>query len=235
MERIVKRFLLHSQRESDNAFEREFEELKQDLQTIRYEMLNDLRKSKEQNMQNVFLLHSGLSIIGEELFSYSKNSDIALKFGDYKLVGNQIKNIFEDDLNNEARLFHGARIISDNPNKQVYTVSNTVNGSASGLRSPRNAIAYDQAESKDVTSKENSANLTSKRKKSTSFIESVNQLITNNDNNGFISIIDKVIESKAPDINSNTTSNMSVEDTEDAAQNKDVNFYGLKTIKEENY
>ena len=49
MQRIVKRFLLHKQRETDEVGETDFEELKQDLQMVRYEMINDLKKSREEH------------------------------------------------------------------------------------------------------------------------------------------------------------------------------------------
>jgi len=96
MQRIVKRFLLHSQRESDDNHERDFEELKQDLQMIRYEMLNDLKRSKEESYQSVSLIHAGLSIIGEEVFKNSTADNLS-RFTEYKSYGNDIKEMYQDE------------------------------------------------------------------------------------------------------------------------------------------
>jgi hypothetical protein len=96
MQRIVKRFLLHSQRESDDNHERDFEELKQDLQMIRYEMLNDLKRSKEESYQSVSLIHAGLSIIGEEVFKNSTPDNLS-RFSEYKSYGNEIKEMYQDE------------------------------------------------------------------------------------------------------------------------------------------
>ena len=74
MQRIVKRYLLHNQRESD-GFEKEFQELKQDLQMIRYEMMNDMKRTKDDTMHSQHLIQLGLNIIGEELFSRSNNEN----------------------------------------------------------------------------------------------------------------------------------------------------------------
>lgn len=64
MQRIVKRFLLHKQRETDEVGEADFDELKQDLQMVRYEMLNDLKRYREENNRNISLIHSGIVLLG---------------------------------------------------------------------------------------------------------------------------------------------------------------------------
>jgi hypothetical protein len=91
MQRIVKRFLLHKQRESDEIGEMDFDELKQDLQMIRFELLNDLRQSSEQTTRLVAQLQAGLALIGEEVLRNSANGNDALnKFRDYNNSNNNL-------------------------------------------------------------------------------------------------------------------------------------------------
>lgn len=83
MQRIVKRFLLHKQRESDEVGEADFEELKQDLQMVRYEMLNDLKRSHEETVRMISHLQAGLVTIGDEIFKDSSTEN-SLKFKELK-------------------------------------------------------------------------------------------------------------------------------------------------------
>ncbi len=64
MQRIVKRFLLHKQREKDEVGEADFDELKQDLQMVRYEMNNDLKRYREENYRLFTHIHSGIVLLG---------------------------------------------------------------------------------------------------------------------------------------------------------------------------
>jgi hypothetical protein len=83
MQRIVKRFLLHKQRESDEVGEADFDELKQDLQMVRFEMLNDLKRQHNETLNVVANMQAGLILMGDELFKDSK-SESALKFRELK-------------------------------------------------------------------------------------------------------------------------------------------------------
>jgi hypothetical protein len=65
MQRIVKRFLLHKQRETDEVSEADFDELKQDLQMVRYEMLNDLKRYREENYRLIAHIHDGILLLGK--------------------------------------------------------------------------------------------------------------------------------------------------------------------------
>ena len=65
MQRIVKRFLLHKQRETDEVGETDFDELKQDLQMVRYEMSNDLKRYREENYRLISHIHNGILLLGE--------------------------------------------------------------------------------------------------------------------------------------------------------------------------
>jgi hypothetical protein len=96
MQRIVKRFLLHNQRESD-GFEKEFQELKQDLQMIRYEMTNDLKRSKEDAYHCQHLIHAGLNVLGDEVFRESTNEDNLARFNEYKHFSQELNETFKED------------------------------------------------------------------------------------------------------------------------------------------
>jgi hypothetical protein len=88
MQRIVKRFLLHKQRENDEVNEMDLSELKQDLQMIRYEFNNDERRSKQELKNLLNHIDSGIKIIGQQMFRNSVNSDeLTLKFQNYISTG----------------------------------------------------------------------------------------------------------------------------------------------------
>lgn len=83
MQRIVKRFLLHKQRESDEIGEIDFAELKQDLQMVRFELLNDLKRFRDGNSRFMSHLTNGISIIGDEVFRGMKNENTD-RFAEFK-------------------------------------------------------------------------------------------------------------------------------------------------------
>ena len=84
MQRIVKRFLHHKQRENDEAKEVDLSELKQDLQMIRYEFNNDERRSKEELKNLLNHIDTGIKIIGQHVFQNSADGDeLSLKFRNY--------------------------------------------------------------------------------------------------------------------------------------------------------
>lgn len=68
MERIVKRFLLHNNREAEDTRESDFDELKQDVQSVRVELLKKLRHMHKDTAKYIKLLHDGVSMVGDSLF-----------------------------------------------------------------------------------------------------------------------------------------------------------------------
>ena len=84
MERVAKRFLLHSKRETEEVKESDFDELKQDVQMVRAEMLNDMRIAKENLLRYTTLLHKGLSVLGECFFKNEPDSGIVSKFRKFR-------------------------------------------------------------------------------------------------------------------------------------------------------
>lgn len=83
MQRILIRFLLEKERESDEVGEGDFGELKQDLQMIRFEMLNELKQSREEMYRLTGHLNTGILLMGEEVFKNSK-SDLINRYSFYK-------------------------------------------------------------------------------------------------------------------------------------------------------
>lgn len=65
MERVTKRFLLHNQREKEDIKESDFDELKQEVQMVRFEMTNEIVTFKENLLRYTSILHTGLSLFGD--------------------------------------------------------------------------------------------------------------------------------------------------------------------------
>lgn len=80
MERVIKRFLLHKQREEqDEIREGDFEELKQDIQMLRFEMMNRLEETRDDLAKNSLLLNEGVLVVGELLSSLARDSNPLIK------------------------------------------------------------------------------------------------------------------------------------------------------------
>jgi len=80
MERVIKRFLLHKQREEqDEIREGDFEELKQDIQMLRFEMMNRLDETREDLAKNSLLLNEGVIVVGELLTTLTQETNPLIK------------------------------------------------------------------------------------------------------------------------------------------------------------
>jgi len=80
MGRVVKRFLLHNNRENEEVHESSFDELKQDVQMVRFEVLANLKLNKQDTLKHMALLHSGLSVLGDLVLHKAANPELALAF-----------------------------------------------------------------------------------------------------------------------------------------------------------
>ena len=89
MGRVVKRFLLHNNRENEDIRESDFDELKQDVQMIRFEMLNNLKNNREDMLRYITILHNGMSILGDYLFD-ADTSDLAMNFEGFKAYDSKL-------------------------------------------------------------------------------------------------------------------------------------------------
>jgi hypothetical protein len=121
MQRIIKRFLLHRDSDNDDTNEMHFDELKQDLQMIRYEMNNDLKKSREENSRILNHVNTGLILLGEQLFISSRlNDDLEMKgllekFNQFKEFEIGI-NDHVDDENHTSQPSTSSMLLNDNSN-----------------------------------------------------------------------------------------------------------------------
>jgi hypothetical protein len=100
MQRIVKRFLLYNQRDSD-GFKKQFLDFKQELQTCRYEILNGMKQKKNGSFHVQNLIHAGINILGDEIFKKKKaqNCEInMLRFVVYKKLSSEITLRDDQDL-----------------------------------------------------------------------------------------------------------------------------------------
>ena len=80
MERVKKRFLLHKQREEQEEIrEGDFEELKQDIQMLRFELLHRLDEARDDLRKNTHLLNDGVLIIGELLSGFGHDTNPLVK------------------------------------------------------------------------------------------------------------------------------------------------------------
>ena len=84
MERVIKRLLLHNNRENDEIKESDFDELKQDVQMIRFDVMNGLKSTKEDALKYVKMFHNGISLLGDFLFE-SKNDDENHLYDDFRV------------------------------------------------------------------------------------------------------------------------------------------------------
>lgn len=83
MQRILFRYLLEKERENDKMSESDFSELKQDLQMIRFEMMNELKQSRDESYRLINHLNHGLLLLGEEVFKNSK-LDLVNKYNNFR-------------------------------------------------------------------------------------------------------------------------------------------------------
>ena len=83
MQRIVKRFLLRSQRENKKNEETDVGQIKQDLKMFRFEMHADLKRSRLNSLKSLAVVQTGISLIGNET-QKSSNSKKFFNFNSIK-------------------------------------------------------------------------------------------------------------------------------------------------------
>lgn len=105
MERVAKRFLLHNNRENEEVKESDFDELKQDVQMARFEMLSDMRRSRENIIRYSSILHKGISLIGERFFNNEEiQSEFIKKYKQFKTSEGVFKRDFDDLINPKFKI-----------------------------------------------------------------------------------------------------------------------------------
>jgi hypothetical protein len=123
MERVIKRLLLHNNRENDEIKESDFDELKQDVQMIRFDVMNGLKSTKEDALKYVKMFHNGISLLGDFLFE-TKNDDDNHLFDDFRIYKTHEKKLELEleNLNNPGKIL---AIQSTGNNKEETSSQNS--------------------------------------------------------------------------------------------------------------
>ena len=95
-QRVSKRFLLHNNRENEDVKESDFDELKQDLQMARFEMLSDVRRIRESMMSYGLMLHKGLSSVGRFLNQNYQNVEKFNKLKKFMSYEDKLKTEYQE-------------------------------------------------------------------------------------------------------------------------------------------
>lgn len=89
MSRVIKRFLLHKQREEQEEIrEGDFDELKQDIQMLRIEMLHRLDETRESLVKNTNVLNEGVITVGDLMSALTQEKLALIKQNFYALKYN---------------------------------------------------------------------------------------------------------------------------------------------------
>jgi len=104
MERVARRFLLHNRRENEDVKESDFDDLKQELNMAKFEMLNNSKLIKENIKDYESVLRKGFNLLGQYFFS---NDDTELE------GAKKHKNIFSRKRNSENENLIEADDLSD--------------------------------------------------------------------------------------------------------------------------
>ena len=95
-DRVSKRFLLHNNRENEEVKESDFDELKQDLQMARFEMLGDVRRIRENMLSYGLMLHKGLASVGRYLNQNYHSNDKFTKLKKFISYEDKLKNEYQE-------------------------------------------------------------------------------------------------------------------------------------------
>lgn len=68
MERVARRFLLHNRRENEDAKESNFDDLKQELNMAKFEVLNNSRQIRHKLKDYESVLQQGFNLLAQYLF-----------------------------------------------------------------------------------------------------------------------------------------------------------------------
>lgn len=71
MDRMVKRYIMYNQGDIDDLKQSECEEIKKEMQLMRFEIKNDMRKSRDDTVRNMLIVNNGITFIAEELLEQS--------------------------------------------------------------------------------------------------------------------------------------------------------------------
>lgn len=84
MERVIKRYFMHNQGDSDDLKQNEYDDLRTELQLMKFDMLNDLKCSRDDTEFSMNSINTGMEFVSEEILNCLINK--------YKLNDNQKDN-----------------------------------------------------------------------------------------------------------------------------------------------
>ncbi len=87
---------MRNEKDNEEGKEGDIDEIKHDLQMVRFEMHNHIRKAKTTTVKSLLYLHNGVSIVGTPVLANSENSLLVEKFQDFKSYEKDFKDIVED-------------------------------------------------------------------------------------------------------------------------------------------
>lgn len=64
---------MYNQGDVDELKQNEFDDIKQELQLMRFEIRNDMKKSRDDTIRNMFIINNGIQFIAEELMEQSNS------------------------------------------------------------------------------------------------------------------------------------------------------------------
>jgi hypothetical protein len=102
MERVARRFLLHNRRENEEVKESDFDEVKQELNMAKYEVLNKSEQIKGNLKDYESVLHKGFTQLGHWFYGKDNLSETGKNYQKYftREMNSESRNLIEteDDL-----------------------------------------------------------------------------------------------------------------------------------------
>ena len=89
--RIVKRFLLRNDKEGKDVTEGGVQEIKNDLQMVRFEMKNHISEVKKATLKSISRVHTGVALVGTPIIAKTEKLKLAEKFDNFKSFEKDLK------------------------------------------------------------------------------------------------------------------------------------------------
>ena len=120
MSRISTRFLLENHREEEKINVSDFDDIKQSVQSVRYELMNDLSIFNESLKRYSRILHTGLSLIGEYFVKEYHNDDVDIKRFEKFRSHDTASHNKEDTVSSSFHIWHRTPSLSSQSQSFIY-------------------------------------------------------------------------------------------------------------------
>ena len=129
---------MHNQGDLDDQKQNDFDEFKLDLQQIKYEIVNDMKKTREDNTRNMFIINNGIQVLAEELLQnkINLNKDKEVRNGAHLLASiEHEKSIIKlkDFMNSNQILVKSSSFLNDNLDMKQNLTNTNGNNNQSDL------------------------------------------------------------------------------------------------------